>query len=104
MGVFCCHGTQTKRQINRLLAIFNFLYPFIICTRKRKEKNRGSATITNRSSSQTPRGRGIRQNQTSTNRTNVRKALRLALSSPNEVIAILKMIEKHKNKITQSKT
>ena len=30
-------------------------------------------------------------------------ALRLALSSPNEVIAI-KKTEKHKNKITQSKT
>ena len=37
-----------------------------------------------------PRGRGNRQIQTSTNRTNVRKALRLALSSPSEVIAILK--------------
>ena len=37
-----------------------------------------------------PRGRGNRQIQTSTNRTNVRKALRLAPSSPSEVIAILK--------------
>ena len=39
--------------------------------------------------SQTPRGRGNRQIQTSTNRTNVRKALRLALSSPSEVIDML---------------
>ena len=36
----------------------------------------GSATITNRSPSQTPRERGNRQNQTGTNRTNARKALR----------------------------
>ena len=31
MTVFCCHGTQTKRQIGRLLAIFNC--PFNICTK-----------------------------------------------------------------------
>ena len=42
----------------------------------------GSATMTNRSPSQTPRGRGNRQFQTSTNRINVRKALRLHLSLP----------------------
>ena len=46
----------------------------------------GNATITSRSPSQTPRG----QNQTSPNRTNVRKALRIALSSPTEVVAMLK--------------
>ena len=39
-------------------------------------------TITNCITSQTPRGRGNRQNQTSTNQTNVRKALNLALSLP----------------------
>ena len=33
-----------------------------------------------------------RQNQTSANRTNVRKTLRLALSSPSEVIAISDLI------------
>ena len=33
MGVFCCHGNQTKRQIGRLLAIFNCPYPFNICTK-----------------------------------------------------------------------
>ena len=37
------------------------------------------------------------------NRTNVRKPPRLALSSPNEVIAMLKG-QKHKNKIKQGKT
>ena len=58
--------------------------------KKVRGQSSGSATITNRSPSQTPRGRGNRQIQTSTNRTNVRKALRLALSSPSEVIAILK--------------
>ena len=47
---------------------------------KRYEKSPGSATITNLSPSQTPRGRGNRQNQTSANRTNVRKAPRQALS------------------------
>ena len=55
---------------------------------KRWEKSPGSATITSRSLSQTPRGRGNRQNQT--NRTKVQKALRLALSSRSEVIGMLK--------------
>ena len=54
--------------------------------------------------SQTQRGRGNRQIRRSTNRTNVRKALRLALSSPSEVIAILKGLKKHKNKMTHGKT
>ena len=54
------------------------------------EKSPGSGTIANRSPSQTPRGRGNRQNQTSANRTNVRKALRLALFSPSEAVAMLK--------------
>ena len=57
---------------------------------KKKEKSPGRATIINRSPSQTPRGRGNRQNQTIPNRTNVRKAPRLALSSPREIIAMLK--------------
>ena len=42
-----------------------------------------------------PRGRENRHIQTSTKRTNVRKALRLALSSPSEVIAILKRLKKN---------
>ena len=58
--------------------------------KKGKEKSPGSATITSRSLSQTPTGRGNRENQTSANRTNIRKALRLDLSSPSEVIAMLK--------------
>ena len=33
MEVFCCHGNQTKRQIGRLIAIFNCPYPFNICTK-----------------------------------------------------------------------
>ena len=41
------------------------------------------------------------ENQTSANRTNVRKALRSALSSPSEVIAMLKGL---KNIRTQGKT
>ena len=55
----------------------------------------------NHSPSQTPRRRGSRQNQTSANRTNVRKALRLALSSPSEVIAILKGLRKKNNTRTK---
>ena len=47
-----------------------------ILKKKRLEKSPGSATITNRSPFQTPRGRGNRQIQTSTKRTNVRKALK----------------------------
>ena len=39
-----------------------------------------------------------RQNQTSANRTNERKALRLALSSPSEVIAMLKGLKNTKRK------
>ena len=46
----------------------------------------------------TKRKRGNRQTQTSTNRTNVRKALRLALSSPSEVIAMLKGLKSTKTK------
>ena len=57
----------------------------------------------NRSPSQTPRGRGNRQIQTSTNRTNVRKALRLALF-PNRGNRNAKRAEKHKIKVTQGKT
>ena len=71
-------------------------------------ENPGSTTITNRSPSQTLRGRGNRQIQTSTNRTNVRKALRLALSlslsSPKRGKRNAKRTEKHKNKMTQGKT
>ena len=68
--------------------------------KKRVQKSPGSATITNRSPSQTSRGN--RQFQTSTNRSNVQKALRLALSYPSEVIA--KRTEKRKNKMAQGKT
>ena len=66
--------------------------------KKRQEKNPRSATSTNRSPSQTPRERGNRQNQTSANRTNVRKALRLALSSPSEVTAMLKGLKNTRTK------
>ena len=33
MGAFCCHGSQTKRQINIILAILNCPYPSNICTK-----------------------------------------------------------------------
>ena len=62
------------------------------------EKSPGSATITNRSPSQTLRGRENRQIQTSTNWTNVRKALGLALSSPSEVIAMIKVLKNTRTK------
>ena len=54
--------------------------------------------------SQTPRGRGNRQNQTSVNRPDVRKAKRLSLSSQGEVIAMLKGLKNTRTrKITPSK-
>ena len=61
----------------------------IVCKKKGKRKVQGVPQSQTEPfpTSQTPRGRGNRQIQTSTNRTNVRKALRLALSSPSEVIA-----------------
>ena len=76
--------------------IEGYCYVFIAHTQinmnmEKKVKERpGSATITDRSPFKTPRGSGNRQIQTSTNSTNIRKALRLALSSPSEVIAMLK--------------
>ena len=79
---------------NELLGVYTSFTEF----QKMYEKSPGSATITNRSPSQTPRGRGNRQIQTSTNRTNVRKALRLALSSPGEVIAMLKGLKNTRTK------
>ena len=70
--------------------------------KKRLEKSPGSATITSRSPFQTPRGRGNKQNQTNTNQTNVRKALRLTLSSPSEVIAMLQGLKtQEQNNIRQ---
>ena len=67
--------------------IFTQSFPYRMnrLNKKKVRESPWSATITNRSPSQTPRGRENRQIQTSTNRTNVRKALRLALSSPSEV-------------------
>ena len=61
----------------------------------KRGKSPESATITNHSPSQSPRGRGKRQNKTSANRTNVQKAPRLALSSPSEVIAIINLTWTH---------
>ena len=50
------------------------------------------------SPSKTPRGRGNRQIQTSANWTNVRKALKLALFFPSEIIAMLKVLENTRTK------
>ena len=69
---------------------------------KGKRKVKGNATITSRSPSQTSRGRGRRQNQTSANRTKEQKALRLALSLPSKVIAILKGLKKQEQNNTRS--
>ena len=69
-----------------------------VILKKKVTKSRGNATITNRSPSQTLRGRGNRQIQTSTNRTNVQKALRSALSSPSEVIAMIKGLKNTRTK------
>ena len=58
-------------------------------------------TITSYSPSQTPRGRENRQNQTTANRTNVRKALILTLSFPSEVNAMLKRLKNTSTKYTK---
>ena len=71
--------------------------------KKKVRKSPGSATITKRSPSQTPRGRGNRQIQTSTKQSNVRKTLRLALLSPGEVIAMLKGLKLKGLKNTRTK-
>ena len=70
----------------------------IIFPSKKVRNSPGSVTIASRSPSQTPIGRGNRQNQTSGNRTNVRKALRLALSSPSEVIPMHKGLKNTRTK------
>ena len=77
---------------------------FVASSPKHKKRSLGSATSTNRSSFQTPRGRANRQIQTSTNRTNVRKALRLALSSKSEVIAMPEGLKNTRWDIKQTAT
>ena len=69
-----------------------------VLEKKGKRKVQGVPQSRTRSPSQTPRGRGNRQIQISTNQTNIRKALRLTLSSPSEVIAILKGLKNTKTK------
>ena len=95
-SILCFLVSDFQQRIQKILGNIR---PFACkaCKRKGKRKVQGV------SQSQTARGRGNRQIQTSTNRTNVRKALRLALSSQSEVIAILKGL-KNKNKMTHGKT
>ena len=85
-----CAGKQTGN--HNIISAVKYGGKSAKCIKVRKSP--GRATITNRSPSQTPRGRGNGQIQTSTNRTNVRKALRLALSS----IAILKGLKNTRTK------
>ena len=86
-----------RKKAARCEAGVEFAIKSHVSKKKGKRKVQG-ATITNRSSSQTPRGRENRQILTSTNRTNVRKALRLALSSPSDVIAIQKGLKNTRTK------
>ena len=85
-------GTKQNQNENKNTQMLKgmFIKSNAMKTKQGYEKSPGNATITNRSPSQTQRGRGNKQNQTSANLTNVRKAPRLALSSPSEVIAMLK--------------
>ena len=76
-------GAYATKQIH-------YCYMKGLIEKKKARKKSRECHSQNRSPSQTPRERGNRQIQTSTDRTNVRKALRLALSSPSEVIAMLK--------------
>ena len=58
--------------------------------KKNKKKSPGSATIRSRIQSLTPRERGKTQKPTSAIQTNAPKARRPAVSSPSEIIAMLK--------------
>ena len=87
----------------RVADLFLFCYERDLMNKKVREKSREydnhkKGIRKKRSPSKTPRGRGNRQTQTSTTRTNVRKALRLALSSPSQVIAILKGLNNTRTK------
>ena len=64
----------------------------------------GSAKIISRSPSLTGRGRGNRQNQTSTSRTNGMKSTKISSLFPKRGNRNAKRTEKYKNKITQGKT
>ena len=83
----------------------NLMIENIICMKKKKvrEKSRECHNHKPQPFPDTKRKRKPKIPK-STNRTNIRKALRLALSSPIEVIAILKGLKKHKNKMTHGKT
>ena len=71
--------------------------PWVLKPKKGKRKVQGVPQA-QAGPSQTPRGRENRQIQKCTNRTNLQKALRLALSSPNEVIAMLKGLKSTRTK------
>ena len=70
----------------------------MLCTRKRDER---TSKKKKKKKKKKTRGRRNRQNQTSANRTNIRKALRLALISPSEVIAMLKGLKNTRTKYTR---
>ena len=80
-------------------------FSYLLSSKKVREKVQGVLQSQAAALSQTLRGRGNRQNQTSANRTNVQKALRLASSLfPKQGNRNAQRTEKHKNKITPHKT
>ena len=77
--------------------IFLFFIQLFLMIKKGKRKVQGVPQL---QTAALPRHQeeGNRQIQTSTNQTNVRKALRVALSSPSEVIAMLKGLKNTRTK------
>ena len=73
-------------------------------SKKGKRKLPGSATITNRSSSQTRRGRGNRQKPNERKSNKRMKSTKISSLFPKRGNRNAKRTEKHKNKITQGKT
>ena len=71
---------------------------------KKKEKSPGSAIITNRSPSQTPRGRGNRQNPNKHKPNKRKKSTKISSLFPKRGNRNTKRTEKHKNKMTHGKT
>ena len=105
-----CQAEGIKKTENhticRVNPYFNPAHLTLFVPKKKKKKKKydkspgRSARITNRSPLQTPRGKRTKTKQAHIAQ-NVRKALRLAVSSPSEIIWMLKGRKKHKNKITQ---
>ena len=90
--------------INFSEVLFNRALIFPYCKKKKKKKEKGKRKVQGVPHNHRPqpfpdiKWRGNWQNQTSANRINLRKALRLALASVSEVIAMLKGLKNTRRK------